>query len=65
MAHPHGLVVVLDDGHLEVQSRELAQVAVGVAVLRTEHGADLIHPGVRGGGETRRGGEGEGEEKGR
>ena len=37
------LVVVLLDGHLHVQPGELAQVAVRVAVLRAEHGADLEH----------------------
>lgn len=45
--HPHGFVVVLDDGHLEVEASELAQVSVGVRVLRTEHGPNLVNPGVR------------------
>lgn len=35
------LVVVLVDGHLQVQAGELAQVAVRVAVLSAEHRADL------------------------
>lgn len=39
---PH-LEVMLVDGHLEVQARELAQVAVRVAVLGTEHRPDLEH----------------------
>jgi len=37
------LVIVLIDGHLEIQTRELGQVSVGVTVLRTEHRADLEH----------------------
>jgi len=46
-----GLVVVLVDGHLQVQAVELAKVAVRVAVLGAEHGADLkhaLHVGARG-----------------
>lgn len=41
--HVHGLVVVLFDRHLHVQPHELRQMAVGVGVLRSEHGADLEH----------------------
>lgn len=41
--HVHGLVVMLFDRHLHVQAHELRQMAVGVGVLRSEHGADLEH----------------------
>mgnify|MGYP007054560256 CR=1 FL=1 len=36
------LVVVLLDGHLQVEPRVLGQVAVGVGVLGAEDGADLV-----------------------
>jgi hypothetical protein len=37
---------MLNDGHLEVEPCELAQMSVSVAVLCTEHGPDLKYPGV-------------------
>ena len=37
------LVVVLLDGHFQVEAGELAQVAVRVAVLCAEHGTHLEH----------------------
>jgi hypothetical protein len=46
LSHPHGLVIVLDDSHLEVQTSELAQVSVGVTVFGTENRTDLEYPGV-------------------
>ena len=45
-SHPHGFIVMLTDGHLEVQPCELAQMSVSVAVLCSEHGSDLKYPGV-------------------
>ena len=38
-----GLVVVVHEGHLEVQPHELRQVPVGVGVLGAEHRADREH----------------------
>jgi hypothetical protein len=37
---------VLYDSHLEVQTSELAQVSVGVAIFGTENRPDLEYPGV-------------------
>mmetsp|Transcript_28761 Transcript_28761/g.58899 ORF Transcript_28761/g.58899 Transcript_28761/m.58899 type:complete len:260 (-) Transcript_28761:64-843(-) len=42
--HLQGLEVVILDRHLEVQSRELAQVTARVGILGPEHGTDLEHP---------------------
>ena len=38
----HDLVVVLLDGHLQIESYKLGHMSVGVGVLRTEDGADLV-----------------------
>ena len=43
VTYPHGFIVVLDDGHFKVETGELAQVSVGVAVLSSEHWPDLEH----------------------
>jgi hypothetical protein len=45
-SHPHGFVVMLNDGHLEVKPCELAQMSVSIAVLCAEYGPDLKYPGV-------------------
>lgn len=37
------LVIVLVKGHLQVEAGELGQMAVGVGLLRAEHGSDLEH----------------------
>jgi hypothetical protein len=45
-SHPHGFVVMLNDGHFEVEPCELAQMSVSVTVLCSEHGPNLKYPGV-------------------
>lgn len=37
------LFVALMDGHLQIQTSKLAEVAMGIAVFGTEDGADLKH----------------------
>jgi hypothetical protein len=41
LEHAHNLVVVLLELHLQIETSELGQVASGIGVLGTEHGADL------------------------